>query len=213
MSIVIDLVIIGVILLCIIIGYIRGLTGALIKILSFVVSLIIAFVLYIPVSNFIISNTQIDENLQSSIKNIILQEEADDVQENMPTAITDYINNKIEETANKAKENIVNSTASDVSTTIIRAGTWIGLFIVSRILLILLKFVTALITKLPVIKQFDKVGGVIYGLLEGLIITYMALAVISFVAPIINKNLPENINNSYLGSQMYNNNLLLKIIF
>jgi len=131
MSIVIDLVIIGVILLCIIIGYIRGLTGALIKILSFVVSLIIAFVLYIPVSNFIISNTQIDENLQSSIKNIILQEEADDVQENMPTAITDYINNKIEETANKAKENIVNSTASDVSTTIIRAGTWIGLFIVS----------------------------------------------------------------------------------
>ena len=58
MSIIVDLVIVGIIALCIIIGYIKGLTGSLIKILSFVLSLVVAFVLFIPVSNFIINNTQ-----------------------------------------------------------------------------------------------------------------------------------------------------------
>ena len=55
MAIIVDLVILGIMALCIIIGYVRGLTGSLIKILSFVLSIIIAFVLFIPVSNLIIS--------------------------------------------------------------------------------------------------------------------------------------------------------------
>ena len=42
MSIIIDLIIAGIIALCVIVGYAKGLTGALIKIVSFVLSLIIA---------------------------------------------------------------------------------------------------------------------------------------------------------------------------
>ena len=131
----------------------------------------------------------------------------------MPTAITDYINQKVEDASNSVKENVINSTAKDVSQTIVRAGTWIMLFIIARIALIVLKFITALIAKLPVIKQFDKLGGIIYGLLEGLVITYLALALISFITPMTKGNLSSDINKSYIGSSMYNNNLLLKIIF
>ena len=57
MSIIIDLIIAGIIALCVIVGYAKGLTGALIKIVSFVLSLIIAFILYMPLSNYIINNT------------------------------------------------------------------------------------------------------------------------------------------------------------
>ena len=49
MAIIVDLVILAIMALCVIFGYIRGLTGSLIKIVSFVLSLIIAFVLFIPV--------------------------------------------------------------------------------------------------------------------------------------------------------------------
>lgn len=214
MSIIVDLIIVAVILLFTIIGYVKGLTGSLIKIVSFILSLVIAFVLFVPVSNFIINNTEIDDNLEKSIRGTIInQEEGTTEEENMPEAITDYINAKVEEAADQAKQGIVNSTARDVALIIVKAGTWIGLFIVSRILLIFLKMITSLITKLPVIHQFDKVGGIIYGLLEGLIITYVALAIISFVSPMTKGTLSENINNSFLGSKMYNNNLLLKIIF
>lgn len=218
MSIIVDLVIIGIIALCIIVGYIKGLTGSLIKILSFVLSLVVAFVLFIPVSNFIINNTQIDENLEKSIRQLVLtQEDKQKVEktseEDMPTAFTNLINQKVEEAANQAKEGIVDSAAREVTVTIIKAGTWIALFIIARLLFILLKFVTALIAKLPVIKQCDKLGGIIYGLVEGLIITYVALAIISFVTPMTKGTLAENINKSYIGSFMYQNNILLNIIF
>ena len=212
MSVIIDLIIVAVIAICIIIGYVRGLTGCLIKILSFVLSLVIAFILFVPVSNFVIENTQIDENLEKSIREMIISDNKSS-EEEMPTAMSDYINKKAEEIVDNAKEEVVNATARDISQTIVKAGTWIALFIVARIALIFLKLITSLISKLPVIKQCDKLGGIIYGVLEGLLITYFALAVISFITPITNKNLSENINKSYLGSQMYNHNLLLKIIF
>ena len=212
MSIIVDLVVIGIILLCIIIGYVRGLTGVLINILSFVLSIVIAFVLFVPISNLIIDKTSIDENLEQSIREMIIQDnETED--KKMPSAITDYIGKQVEQAADNAKESIVNSTAREVSITIVKAGTWIILFIVARILLVCLRFITGLIAKLPVIKQFDKLGGIVYGVFEWLIIVYVMLAVISFISPMINGNLTNTIEESYIGSKMYNNNLLFNIIF
>ena len=211
--IIVDLIIISVIALFAIIGYVKGLTGSLIKIVSFALSLVIAFMLFVPVSNLIIDNTQIDENIEKTIRETIVSDEEKNKEEQMPTAITDYINQKVEEAAESAKQGIVDSTARDVSITIVKVGTWIALFLVARIALIFLKFITGLITKLPVIKQFDKLGGIIYGLVEGVIITYLALALISFIAPMTNKSIINNINKSYIGSFMYNNNVLLNIIF
>lgn len=213
MSVIVDLVIAGIIILFVIMGYVKGLTGSLIKILSFALSLIIAFILFVPVSNFIINETEIDNNIEKTIRDTIISNNGVSSNEEIPTAISDYINQKIEQVAEDTKTAVVESTVKDVSQTIVKAGTWIVLFLVSRILLIFLKFITGLITKLPVIKQFDKIGGIIYGLLEGLVITYLALAIISFVSPMTDGKLAENINKSYLGSQMYNNNLLLNIIF
>lgn len=212
MSLIVDLVILGIIILCIIIGYVRGLTGSLIKIVSFVLALIVAFILFVPVSNLIIDNTQIDENLEQSIRQMIVGENQGE-EENMPTAITDYIGQKVDEAADSAKEAVADSTAEEVALTIVKAGTWIVLFIVARILLILLRFITSLIAKLPVIKQFDKLGGIIYGLLEGLIIVYVLLAIISFASPMIDGGFITAIDESTVGSMLYNNNLLLEIIF
>ena len=213
MAVVVDLVIVALIAICAILGYIKGLTKVLIGIIAFALSIVIAFVLFIPVSNFIIQNTQFDEELEKSIREIIISDDEKVESEKLPNAMADYINKKIVETSNNAKQEIADSTAKDLSHTIIKAGSWIALFIVARLILILLKLITSLITKLPVIKQFDKLGGVIYGLLKGLIIVYVTLTIISFVSPMTNGNLVENINNSYIGSIMYNNNLLLNIIF
>ena len=211
MSIIVDLVILAIFIICIIIGYVRGLTGSLIKILSFVLSIVIAFILFVPISNLIINNTQIDDNLEQSIREMIIGNNEEE--QKMPEAITDYIQQQVESASDSAKEAIADSTAREVSLTIVKAGTWIVLFIVARILLIFLKFITALIAKLPVIKQFDKLGGIIYGVIEGLIIIYVLLAIISFVSPMTNGALTNAIEQSYVGSMMNNNNLLLKIIF
>ena len=214
MSVIIDLIILGIIAICIIMGYIKGLTGSLIKILSFVLSLIIAFVLFVPVSSFVINNTQIDENIEKSIRETVLSDEGEQKEnQKMSSAITDYINQKVEEVSESAKEEIIDSTAKDVSQTIVKIGTWIALFLVARIALILLRFITSLVKNSGAFFSFAKLGGVIYGLIEGLIITYLALALISVISPMTEGKLSENINKSHIGSQMYNNNLLLNIIF
>ena len=206
MSIIIDLVIVAIIALCILIGYHKGLTGSLLKIVSFVLALIIAFILFKPVSNFIINKTDWDENLEQAIKQSFLKQEEqkpeeEKTQENMPDVITNYINESVEKAGNEAKTAIVESTARNVAIMIINIAVAIGLFIVSRIILLF-------------IKQCDKLGGVVYGLLQSLVIIYIALAIISFISPMINNtSFIIALQKSFIGSAMYNNNLLLKIIF
>ena len=67
MGIIVDLIIIGIILLFIGVGLKKGLAGSLIKLLSFAIALIVAVALYKPVSNAIMKNTQIDENIEQAI--------------------------------------------------------------------------------------------------------------------------------------------------
>ena len=152
MSIIIDLVIIAIIALCVLVGYHKGLTGSLLKIVSFVLALIIAFILFKPVSNFIIDKTDWDENLEQAIKQSILKDEEktnDETQkENMPEVITDYINNAVEKAGNEAKTAIVDSTAREVAIMIINIAVAIALFIVSKIILLLVKGLANLLTKL-----------------------------------------------------------------
>lgn len=221
MSIIVDLIILGIFILCIALGYHKGLTGSLLKIISFVLAIIIAFVLFKPVSNFIITKTNWDDNLEQSIRNMILAKENEGAEgtdeeqnQNMPAVMIDYINNAVEEAGNEAREGIADATARDMAVTIINAGTWIGLFILARIVLFFVKGLASLITKLPVIKQFDKLGGIIYGMVEGVVIIYGVLAILSFVSPMLsNTGILSAIQASFVGSIMYDNNLLLKLIF
>ena len=214
MSIIIDIIILGILALCIILGYHKGLTGSLLKIVSFVLALVIAFVLFKPISNLIIDKTTWDDSLEQGIRDTFLtnnetkQETENKEEQNMPNVMVDYINKAVEDAGNQAKETIVDMAARNVAVTIINAGVWIALFIIARIILIFIKGLTDLITKLPVIKQFDKLGGIIYGMIEAVLI------ILSFISPVIdNVGIIAAIQKSYIGSMLYNNNLLLKLIF
>lgn len=222
MSIVIDLIIVGILVLCIALGYRRGLAGAVLKIISFALALIIAFVLFKPVSNIIIDNTNWDESLTQGIREAIVSESNEETadeeekaeEQGMPTVIMEYINETVEEAGDSAKETVADATAENVAIIIINAGVWIALFIIAKIALFFVKGIASLITKLPIIKQFDKLGGIIYGILEAIVVIYIILAIISFASPLLsNSGIIEAIQKSFIGSMMYNNNLLLKIIF
>lgn len=220
MSIMIDAIILGILVLCIALGYRKGLTGSLLKIISFVLALVIAFVLFKPVSNFVIDKTNWDENLEQGIRDTILssdkQEEkvSEGENQNMPSVMLDYINKTVENAGNEAKEAVADATARQVAIMIINAGVWFALFLVARIILIFVKGLANLITSLPIIKQFDKLGGIIYGLVEAVVVIYAILAVLSFVSPVVSgTGLLDAVQKSFIGSVMYNNNLLLKLIF
>lgn len=220
MSIIIDAIILGILVLCIALGYRKGLTGSLLKIVSFVLAVVIAFVLFKPVSNFIIDKTNWDENLEQGIRDTILgsskqEEKVSEVEnQNMPSVMLEYINKSVESAGNEAKEAVADATARQVAIMIINAGVWFALFLIARIILIFVKGLTKIITSLPIIKQFDKLGGIIYGLVEAFVVVYALLAVLSFISPVVSgTGILDAIQKSFIGSVMYNNNLLLKLIF
>ena len=215
MAIIIDIVIVAIIALCLFLGYRRGLTGSLLKILSFVLAIVIAFILFKPVSNLVINHTNWDDSLKTSIEQFITEKTSTpEEKSSLPQVIVDYIDETMAQSVNEAKEVAIENTAQSVTNLIVNAGVWIAVFIIARILLIFIIFITALIAKLPVIKQFDKLGGILYGILEAFVILYVLLAIISFIAPMINNaEFIDALNKSFIGSMLYNNNILLKILF
>ena len=215
MAIIIDIVIVAIIALCLFLGYRRGLTGSLLKILSFVLAIVIAFILFKPVSNLVINHTNWDDSLKTSIEQFITEKTSTpEEKSSLPQVIVDYIDETMAQSVNEAKEVAIENTAQSVTNLTVNAGVWIAVFIIARILLIFIKFITALIAKLPVIKQFDKLGGILYGILEAFVILYVLLAIISFIAPMINNaEFIDALNKSFIGSMLYNNNILLKILF
>lgn len=216
MFLIVDLTILLVLALCILLGYKRGLAGCLIKVLAFFIALAVAIVLFKPVSAIVTSTTQVDENIQSSVVSIFEKEEEnkDDKQEESKSPIMDYLADKAEEATEEKKKEVVNNAAKDISFKIIDALCFIAIFIVTRILLNFIKALADLITKLPIIKQCDKIGGVVYGILQGAIIVFIGLALITFISTATNQyTVLELVNQSYIGSILNNNNILLRIIF
>jgi hypothetical protein len=62
--------------------------------------------------------------------------------------------------------------------------------------------------------MFNKSGGLIYGILKGFFMIYLILAVFSLISPIIYEyGIIQSILDSSLGSNMYNNNLILNVFF
>ena len=86
--------------------------------------------------------------------------------------------------------------------------------VASSFFLLFIRFAAELIANLPVIRLFNKSGGLIYGVLKGFFIVYLLLAVFSLISPIIYEyGVIQAIQDSALGSGMYDNNLILNIFF
>ena len=128
--------------------------------------------------------------------------------------ISNYITRELAGKIGEEKTKAVDALAGNIAVTIIRLLSGIGIFILASILLILVKILAKFLTKLPGVHQADKVGGAIFGIIEGLLIVWIALAIINVISPAINNtNLIEAINKSFIGGFLNNYNLLTKIIF
>lgn len=205
MFFVVDLIIIAIILLFTFLGYKRGLIKLAIKLCTFIIAIVLAFMLYKPLANIVIENTGIDESIQNTIIENILPEgfsadEEIDLSNDLPNIIL------------KNSQNTVKGVATSISNTLIETACLLVIFIAVKIILKFVTFIADLIAKLPILKQFNKLGGTIYGVLEGLLIVFVGFAVISLIAPLLDTSILQAINGSTLGAYLYNHNLLLNFL-
>ena len=222
MGIIVDIIIIAIIALSIFLGYRKGLIELAIKLCAFVIAILITLILYKPVSNLIINTTSIDETIENSIlekaNDVMEGEEDEELSEETNPASTEELSEETnpasteelsEEIKQEAREGLLPEAARGLSVNIVRGGVIIILYVLVRIAL---RFVTALanlVAKLPILKQFNKAGGAIYGALRGILIIYVCLIIISIFGQINPENdIHQNIEQSTLGKTMYENNIL-----
>ena len=208
MGIAIDVIIILVILLCTFIGYKRGLIRVITSLLSFIIALVLAVIIYKPVSNIIINNTNIYNNIQSGIYENIKDEDIKESDNGIISFAKNYI-------YSEAKDITLEMISESVAQIVIDVITFIIILIITRIILIFVSVVFSSIASLPIIKQFNKAGGLIYGFLQGIIINYIIFALILLIVQISNVNtdfINNSINKSKIGNILYNENIIINLI-
>ena len=209
---IVDIIILAIIILSIILGRHKGLTVCLVNFFSLIIALVVALMAYKPISNHLYE-TSIGENLKQVIKqNIPMSEEDFQVSDDsiLPEGMKNYINTQTQN-VNTTKDEAIENVSTELSKEIINIVSFVIVFIVVRLALLVVKIVSKIITKLPILKQIDHLGGAIVGAVEGIIIVYFIFAIISTMSPIFkNTKVLEQINDSYVGKMMYNNNIIMK---
>lgn len=191
MGIVLDLIIVLLLVINIIIGYKKGLVEVVFNICAFLIALVVALILYKPVSNIVIKNTNIYGKIRETIVNNNIEEEQ----------------SIVKDVQNKTKEQL----ADVISMKAVNIIVAIVLFIIARIAVILLKTVLEGIAELPIIKQFNQIGGIGYGLLKGFLLIYILVTLLFFVNAIVGNNkVSAVVEESFITKVLYENNIIVK---
>lgn len=210
MGIVLDIIVIAILALCIFLGYRAGLINVGVKLVSSILAIILTIILYQPITNLIINNTQLDEKIEE----IILEHTTQEQIENEDGSIGTYIKNYAENIAIEAQNNVAELAARSIAVNVIGIIVMILLFIVIRIGLFFISALANLVANLPILKQFNKAGGILYGILKGLVIVYALLAIIFFASSLNGvDSIVAAIDSSFITKLFYNYNIILNILF
>lgn len=198
-GIIVDLIILAIIGISTFLAYKKGLIKLAIGLCAFIISMVVTFVLYQPISNLIINTTNIDE----TIENVIYEKANDMMQEEDSRG--EFTNQVMETTKNQ----MLPATTRNLAINIVTGGVVIVLFLAVKILLRFVSVLTDAISKLPIIDQINQIGGLVYGILRGILIIYVVLMLLHIPQQINPDNqVSEGINHSFLGKTMYENNIL-----
>lgn len=215
-----DLIVIALILFAIFRGYKRGFIRTGFGILSFFIAILITFMFYKPVMGLIKEKTgfetwlseylysmNIEENNESGDASATIESEESYIN-NLPQVVIDMIG--IEEIKENAKVTIIEKIVDFA----VKLLAIIIVYILAKIILSIAVLVLDSIAKLPVLKQFNELLGLVLGGILGLIQVYTICAIITLIGSIPSMTgVATIINNSLFAHTFYNNNLLLQILF
>ena len=198
MGIVIDIILVLIVALSAFLGYKKGLVELGAKLFAGIIAIVITLIIYKPVGNIVIKNTSIDEK----IENTILEKTTNVIDENSKISDNKYI---------QVKEEVIPEQARNIAVNVVYVATALILFIVSKIVLSIVISLANAVASLPILKQFNEIGGLLYGLVRGAIISFVLILVIGTIAKLNpNGSLSKNVESTYLLKEVYNNVVKIK---
>ena len=193
MGFIIDIILVAILLLSTFLGYKKGLVKLGAKLFAGIIAIIVTIVAYKPVSGMIIKNTTIDEKIEEAI----IQNTTNYIDEKSQgsNVVTDSIENQI-----------LPEQAKNIAQGVVYAVTAIVLFIVVKIVLGIIVSLLDFVANLPILKQFNEIGGILYGIVRGILIVgiiVLLMGVFTKINP--ESDLNEKIQSSFLTKTIYEN--------
>ena len=207
-------------------GYKKGFLRVTLSLVSWILVIIVANAFAPQLTEFIISETSIDETIIQSIhetvtktiENIEIEQPISNIEQQLPTELRELLlgdNTSIQEIIPEMlTQDIVQtekimpyiSGALQILCTII-------LFIVMRIAIFVADKLLAIASHLPLIGSTDKFLGLAVGLIKGVLFTWILMTIITFVAMIKGEaSLVNMIHESQILTWLYENNVILNLI-
>ena len=207
MGIVIDIILVLIVALSAFLGYKKGLVELGAKLFAGIIAIVITLIIYKPVGNIVIKNTSIDEK----IENTILEKTTNVIDENSKISDNKYIQDASDNAVSQVKEEVIPEQARNIAVNVVYVATALILFIVSKIVLSIVISLANAVASLPILKQFNEIGGLLYGLVRGAIISFVLILVIGTIAKLNpNCSLSKNVESTYLLKEVYNNVVKIK---
>lgn len=207
MGIVIDIILVLIVALSAFLGYKKGLVELGAKLFAGIIAIVITLIIYKPVGNIVIKNTSIDEK----IENTILEKTTNVIDENSKLSDNKYIQNASDNAVSQVKEEVLPEQARNIAVNVVYGATALILFIISKIVLSIVISLANAVASLPILKQFNEIGGFLYGLVRGAIISFVLILVIGTVAKLNpNGSLSKNVESTYLLKEVYDNVVKIK---
>lgn len=210
-----DIIIIALIALGVFFGYKKGLVGILIGVASLILSIILAFVLQGPVSEYLYSTpvgTSIESKVTEFVNDTLSSENNENVDsEDNTKKENDFFSKVIEDATNS--EDTVKEASKNITMFILKGITFIGIFILVRIICYILQMILNIVFDLPILHSVNKFGGMAINLVATLLKLWILLAAIQLISSVVAIDFITNlINQSYLTKLLYENNILLNIL-
>ena len=221
-----DFIIIGIIVIAGIVGLYKGLLNTLYKLISYILSIYLSFKLAKPVSMWFQKTsiyTKINEGIIEFVSNLGLNfEKLENFKPEsisqaiegipLPQSINEIISNLIASTGESANK-MLDSFVGTITDLVLLILCGFILFVIFKLLFSLFGQVIKGIAEIPIIKQLDRLGGGIIGLLIGVLIIYVIGLVLTFF--VTNETLQPVfvlVNDSVIAKQLYNNNVLIGLL-
>ena len=182
-----DIIIIAFIVLSAYFGYKKGFVRTVSKLISFIISIILAKKLH-PIITAYIRNSFIGEFINSKI--------------------ADKTDSIITDSAPLFIQNAGHSTVNEITDTIVTVLTIVFIIIITFIAVYFLIKALDLVSRLPVISWFNHLAGFVAGFFWGILWVYILLALIA----VINTDISW-LENSSIAITMFKDNYLMNIIY
>jgi uncharacterized membrane protein required for colicin V production len=220
-----DFIVIGVMAVFLVIGSSKGLMLSVFSIASYFLAILIA-IKFSPLVAGLLSKTslmmtiktKISASMDKILQDVVgdtIEKQIDQITEklHLASSVQDKIGIEALKETSTTTSGMVESLSGKLTDLILLVIAFVVVYIVAKLVLFLISEVIKKTAKLPVIRSFDKVGGMIFGLLEGVLVIWVLFMILfMFKASDTFKPVFELINRSKIALFMYNNNILLNLV-